>query len=208
MGLVVKNYQGLKYPIAWWPGTIKATSWASGFDPSFYPRPVLAFGYCRCLRLCVSLCVNHLLVRAITRDPFKLGSPNLKHRCKRPWLRCLLFWGVIDLYLQGQICLHSQNLPNFELVRAITHHPVQARTTKFRPEVQNTLIKIPVVLGVDWAWHVKLNLFSKSCLLYPPLQRSWKGGILVSPCPSVRLSVCGQNRVRSVSSTILIGSIS
>ena len=23
-----------------------------------------------------------------------------------------------------------------------------------------------------------------------PLQRSWKGGILVSPCPSVRLSVC------------------
>ena len=23
--------------------------------------------------------------------------------------------------------------------------------------------------------------------LYPPLQRSWKGGILVSPCPSVRL---------------------
>ena len=53
-------------------------------------------------------------------------------------------------------------------------------------------------------------------LLYPPLQRSWKGGILVSPCPSVRLSVClfvclsvcGWNRVRSVSSTILIGSIS
>ena len=26
--------------------------------------------------------------------------------------------------------------------------------------------------------------------LYPPLQRSWKGGILVSPCPSVHLSVC------------------
>ena len=37
-------------------------------------------------------------------------------------------------------------------------------------------------------------------------------GILVSPCPSVhqsvRLSVCGQNRVCSVSSTILNGSIS
>ena len=26
-----------------------------------------------------------------------------------------------------------------------------------------------------------------NCSLYPPLQRSWKGGILVSPCPSVRL---------------------
>ena len=93
----------------------------------FYPRPVLAFGYCRCLRLsvCVSVrpCVNHELVRAITHDPFQLGSPNLGHRCKRPWLRSLLFWGVIDLDLQGQILLQSQNLPHFELVCVITHHP-------------------------------------------------------------------------------------
>ena len=48
---------------------------------------------CVCPCVCVSLCVNHLLVRAITRDPFKLGSPNLDQRCKRPWLRSLLFWG-------------------------------------------------------------------------------------------------------------------
>ena len=90
----------------------------------FYPRPVLAFGYCRCLRLsvCVRPCVNHELVRAITHDPFQLGSPNLDHECKRPWLRSLLFLGVIDLDLQGQIKLQSQNLPHFELVRAITHH--------------------------------------------------------------------------------------
>ena len=57
----------------------------------FYPRLVLAFGYCRCLRLCVSVCVcvKHLLVRVITWDPFKLGSPNLDQRCKRSWLRSL-----------------------------------------------------------------------------------------------------------------------
>ena len=41
-----------------------------------------------------------------------------------------------------------------------------------------------------------------------PASAKLKGGILVSPCPSVRLSVCGQNRVRSVSSTMLVGSIS
>ena len=33
-------------------------------------------------------------------------------------------------------------------------------------------------------------------------------GFTLSVCPSARLSVCGQNRVRSVSSTICIGSIS
>ena len=92
----------------------------------FYPRPVLAFGYCRCLRLSVRPSVSPSItkfVRAITHHPFELGSPNLDHRCKRPWLRSLLFLGVIDPDLQGQILLQSQNLPHFELVRLITHHP-------------------------------------------------------------------------------------
>ena len=43
---------------------------------SFYPRTVLAFRYCHCLRLCVCVCacINNLFVCAITRDPLKLGS--------------------------------------------------------------------------------------------------------------------------------------
>ena len=75
---------------------------------SFYPRPVLAFGYCRCLR------------------------PSVRDNSST----------------------------------------VQARATKFGPEVLNTLVKNPVVLGVDWAWHVKFNLFSKSCL-FVSLLRLW-----------------------------------
>ena len=72
----------------------------------FYPRPVLAFGFRRCLCLsvcpCVCVCINHLLDRAITRDQFKVGSRNLDQRCKRTWLRSLWFCGAIDLDLQGQ----------------------------------------------------------------------------------------------------------
>ena len=83
-------------------------------------------------------CVNHLLVRAITRDPFNLGSPNLNHRYKKSLLWSLLFWGVVDLYLQGQIYPRSQNLPHFELVRAITHHPF-----KLGPPNLDQMCKIP-----------------------------------------------------------------
>ena len=36
----------------------------------------------------------------------------------------------------------------------------------------NPLVKIFVVWGVDWAWHVKLNLFSKS-YLFASLLRLW-----------------------------------
>ena len=48
---------------------------------------ILAFGYCRCLRLSVRpcirvcvrerVCVNPVLVGAISRRPFKLGLTNL-----------------------------------------------------------------------------------------------------------------------------------
>ena len=49
----------------------------------FYPTPILAFGYYRCLPFSVRPCVNHLLVRTITRDWFKLGSSNLDQRCEQ-----------------------------------------------------------------------------------------------------------------------------
>ena len=82
----------------------------------YYPRPVLAFGYCRCLHLSMCPCVsiNHLLVCEITRDSFKLGSPNLEQRCKRPWLRFLIFYklrpsssmnGWVHLSVCPSVCL-------------------------------------------------------------------------------------------------------
>ena len=142
----------------------------------FYPRPVLAFGYCRCLRLsvCVSVCVcgNHMLVRAITHQPFELGSPNLDHRCKRPWLRSLLFWGGDWPWPSRSNLTSKSKFTPFWACPCDNSSPLQARITKFQPESQNTLVKIPVVLGVDWAWLVKFNYFQKFCL-FASLLRLW-----------------------------------
>ena len=38
--------------------------------------------------------------------------------------------------------------------------PVQARITKFGPEKQNTLVKIPIVFGSSWLWPSRSNLTS------------------------------------------------
>ena len=106
----------------------------SGFLPeaSFGLRVLsLPARVCVCVYVCVSVSVNHEFVRAITHQPFKLGSPNLDQRCKRPWLRALLFCGMIDHDLQGQIELQSQNLPNVELVHAITHHQLDMLELQF-----------------------------------------------------------------------------
>ena len=148
----------------------------------FYPRPVLAFRYCRCLRLCVcvsvclsvclsiclsvclSIClsvclsVNHLPVGAKARDPFKLGSTNLDIGCKRPWLRSILLCGLIDFDLQGKIYLESPNLTPFW---GCLHHnspQIQARITKFGPEVYNNWVKVLIVLGGNWPRLSRLNM--------------------------------------------------
>ena len=78
----------------------------------FYPRPVMAFGYCRCLRLSVCVCV------------------------------CVY---VCVCVRQSSVC-PDDNLS-----------PAQATITKFGPEVQNTLIKMPIVLGVHWPWPSRSN---------------------------------------------------
>ena len=88
----------------------------------FWPSGVVVACVCVSVCMCVCVSVNHELVRAIIHQPFTLGSPNLVQRSKTPWLRSLSFFGAIDLDLQGQIKLQTQNWPHFELVQTITHH--------------------------------------------------------------------------------------
>ena len=94
--------------------------WVFGNDSIFTRGQLWPSGIviaCVCLYVCVCVClyVNHKFVRTITCRPWELQSPKLGQRCKTPWLRSLLFWGFIDLDLQGQIEFKGQNLPNFGL---------------------------------------------------------------------------------------------
>ena len=87
-------------------------------------------------------------VHAITHYRFKLGSPNLDQRCKRPWLRSLLFCGMIDCDLQGQIELQSQNLSHFELVHAITHHQLKLQFPNLEQKCILALFRSLPILGL------------------------------------------------------------
>ena len=62
-----------------------------------------------------SVCNNPQLVCAITHHPFKLGLSNLVHRCKTPWLRCLVLWG-------NWLWLSRSNYCKFTLFWACPHH--------------------------------------------------------------------------------------
>ena len=87
-------------------------------------------------------------VRAITHYPFKLGAPNLDQRCKRPWLRSLLFCGTMDCDIQGQIELQSQNLPHFELLHGITHHQLKLQFPNLEQKCILALFRSLPILGL------------------------------------------------------------
>ena len=97
--------------------------------------------------VCVRLSVNHQLVRVVTHQTFKLESLNLDQRCKRLWLRSLLCVGTMDFELQGQIELKSQNLPHFELVRAISHHQLKSVFPNFGQKCTLALLRSLLILG-------------------------------------------------------------
>ena len=109
---------------------------------------------CVCVFVCLSvrLCVNHLLVRAITRDLFKLGSPNFDQRCKRPWLRSLLFWGGNWPWpSRSNLTSKSEFTPFWG---CLDHYspPILVRISEFGQQMYFSTVKIPVNSGLDWPW--------------------------------------------------------
>ena len=91
------------------------SDWCKFLPEASFGLRVLSLPASVCVCVSVCLCVNHLLVRAITRDLFKLGSPNLDQRCKRPWLRSLLFWGQLTLTFEVKFNLKVRIYPILSL---------------------------------------------------------------------------------------------
>ena len=118
---------------------------------SFYLRPVLAFGYCRCLRMCVCVSVNHELLRAIIHQPFKLGSPNLVQRSKTPWLIHIVFGSNWPWPSRSNLTSNSKLTP-FWAWPSHYSPPILVRISKLGQEMHFSTVKIPVNSGLDWPW--------------------------------------------------------
>ena len=103
----------------------------------------------------------------------KLGSPNLDQRCKTPWLRSLLFWCAINLDLEGQIWLKNPNLPHFELVRRITHHPLKLESPNLDQKYKICWLRSLLFWGqLTVIFNVKFDL--KSQIVWFHHYRNWK----------------------------------
>ena len=119
----------------------------------YYPRPVLAFGYCHRLRLWVCVCVYQS--RACPHD----NSSPIQARITKfgPEMQNTLVWVPI-VFGDDRPWSSRSNLTwksNFTSFWACSHHyssAIQARITKFGPKMHLRTVKIPTNFGLDWTW--------------------------------------------------------
>ena len=108
--------------------------------------------------------------------------------CRKWNIMILTSWSFIDIGSLQVVRIHpskKQNKKTYLFMRAIFMPTDGLYCVVFSRHQQ------------EQYWFGKINS------LYPPLQRIWKGGILVSPCPSVRLwtesySLCIFNNSRRI----------
>ena len=119
----------------------------------FYPRPVLAIGYCHRLHLWVCVCVYQS--RAC---PLDNSSPSLARITKfGPEMQNTLVWVPI-VFGDDRPWSSRSNLTwksNFTSFWVCSHHyssAIQARISKFGPKMHLSTVKIPTNFGRDWFW--------------------------------------------------------
>ena len=94
-----------------------------------------------CVRVC--MCVNHLLVRAITRDPFKLGSTLVKVP--------IVLGGNWHWPSRSNLTSKSEFTP-FSACPDHNSPPILVRISRFGQQMYFSTVKIPVNSGLDWPW--------------------------------------------------------
>ena len=120
----------------------------------YYPRPVLAFGYCRCLCVCVCVrvSVNHEFVCAITHLKFKLGSPNLDQRCKKTLVKSpIVLWDDWSWPSRSNWTPNSKFTP-FWACACHNSPPIEVTISKFGTKMHLSTVQIPTNFGLDWNW--------------------------------------------------------
>ena len=114
-----------------------------GFSRSnFYPRPVLACGYCRCLRLCVSVSVPAWQSLACPCDnlgPDKFGLKVQNTLAKVP----IVFGGqsTVIFKVKFDFKIKFDPILSFKFFNAIIHYPFKLRSPNLDQRCKTTWLR-------------------------------------------------------------------
>ena len=124
----------------------------------FYPRPVLASGYCRCPCPSARPSVRHQVCPCDNSSPVQARITKFGSKMQNTLVKVPIVLGGNQPWPSRSNLSSKSKFTPFWASPHNNSSPIQARITKFGPEVQNTLVKIPIVLGGNWPRPSRSNL--------------------------------------------------
>ena len=129
--------------------------------PFFYPRPVLAFGYCRCLRLCVCVCVCVSVCLSVCQSlacpddnsrPVQARIVKFGPKMQKTLVKVPIVLGSNWPWPSRSNLTSNSKLTPFWTCPNRYSQPILVRISKFRQQMHFSTVKMPVNSGIDWPW--------------------------------------------------------
>ena len=128
----------------------------------FYPRPVLASGYCHHLCLCVSVCINHLHDNSPVQARITKFGPKKQDTLVKI---LIVLRGDWPWPSRSNLTSNSKLTPFWACPNDYSP-PIQVRISKFGPQMHFSTVKIFINSGLNWPWTSLSFLFQKLISLH------------------------------------------
>ena len=121
----------------------------------FWPSGIVIACVCVCVRVCVcqSLACPHDKLGPVQARIAKFGPKMQKTLVNVP-----IVLGVNWPWPSRSNLTSKSEFTPFWACPDHNSSPIQVRITKFGPEVENSLVKVPIILGGKWPWPSRSNL--------------------------------------------------
>ena len=122
-----------------------------------WPSGIVVACVCVCVCVCLSVCQS----LACPRDnsvPVQARIAKFGPKMQKTLVKVPIVFGAIDLWPSRSNLTSKSEFTQFWACPDHYSLPIQARITKFGPEVENSLVKVPIVLGGNWPRPSRSNL--------------------------------------------------
>ena len=125
----------------------------------FWPSGIVIACVCVCVRVCVCQSVCQSL--ACPRDnsgPVQARIAKFGPKMQKTLVKVPIVLGGNWPWPSRSNLTSKSEFTNFWACPDHNSSPIQVRITKFGPEVENSLVKVPIILGGNWPWTSRSNL--------------------------------------------------
>ena len=121
----------------------------------FWPSGIVIACVCVCVRVCVC---QSLACPSDNLGPVQAGIAKFGPKMQKTLVKVPIVFGGNWPWPSRSNLTSKSEFTSFWAFQGHNSSPIQVRITKFGPEVENSVVKVPIILGGNWPWPSRSNL--------------------------------------------------